>query len=366
MGNEKSLEKEVNAELEEFDVEPTEESEEEERDVLRYDISYYPSDMTLRVYLDKWIDKQLVVPDFQRKYIWDMVQASKLIESFLIGIPVPGVFLYKEHGTNKLQVVDGQQRIESVVRYFKGRFDDRIFRLKNVRSSWEGKTYDELSKADQYQLQDSVLRATVIQQLSPEDNSSIYHIFERLNTGGVKLSSMEIRKCVYAGNTFKLLEEMNKLTKWRDLIGKPKLDKRLRDVELVLRILALAENWSAYEKPMKSFLNSFMIAKRILNEKELSTYTSRLRKNFETACTLALNEIGERPFHLRGRLNLGVMDSTMSTILRNVSTKNKSIKTGFDKMLNDKTFIEAVTYNTSDATAVDTRFKLAHKYLFNL
>ncbi len=133
---------------EDFEVQPTEEAEEEEVDELRYEITSYPSDMTLRVYYDKWKDGQLVIPDFQRKFVWDIVQASKLIESFLIGIPVPGVFLYKEQKTNKLLVIDGQQRIESIARFFEEKFDDKLFRLKNVRASWDKKIYSELLKSD--------------------------------------------------------------------------------------------------------------------------------------------------------------------------------------------------------------------------
>ena len=183
---------------EELEIDPTEESEDEEQDLIKYQISYYPSDLTLQGYRDKWDSGQLDIPEFQRSFVWDQVRASKLIESFLLGLPVPGVFLYKQQKTNKLQIIDGQQRILSAIRFFEARFDERVFRLKNVHPTWEGKTYTDLSESDQYQLQDTVLRATIVQQLDPADSSSIYHIFERLNTGGLNLSPMEIRKCVYS------------------------------------------------------------------------------------------------------------------------------------------------------------------------
>jgi uncharacterized protein with ParB-like and HNH nuclease domain len=114
-------------EAEEIEIDQTEEPEEREEDLIRYEISYYPSDLTLQVYHDKKKDKQLVIPEFQRNYVWDQVQASKLVESFLLGIPVPGVFLYKERKTNKLLVIDGQQRILSIIKFFEGRFDERFF-----------------------------------------------------------------------------------------------------------------------------------------------------------------------------------------------------------------------------------------------
>jgi hypothetical protein len=241
-----------------WDVELTVQPEQDEQDVLTYRISYYPADLTLKGYLEKSRTNQLVIPPFQRSYVWDQVKASKLIESFLLGLPVPGVFLYKERNTNKLQVIDGQQRILSAVRFFKNEFDEKIFRLKNVHPKWNGKTYDELDEVDRFQLDDTVSRATVVQQLDPDDDSSVFHIFERLNTGGINLNPMEIRKCVYMGAQFSMLEDINSLDSWRKLIGQQKIDKRYRDVELVLRVVALAHSWETYKKPMKGFLNSYL------------------------------------------------------------------------------------------------------------
>jgi len=105
-----------NQEEEKWEVEQTEESEESEQDVITYEINYYPSDLTLKGYLGKWDSKQLYVPPFQRNYVWDQSQASKLIESFLLGLPVPGVFLYKERKSARLQIIDGQQRILSAIK----------------------------------------------------------------------------------------------------------------------------------------------------------------------------------------------------------------------------------------------------------
>ena len=200
------------------------------KDTISYEISSYPSDMTLQVYQGKWKAEQLLIPEFQREYVWDRTRASKLIESFLLGLPVPGVFLYKARSTNKLLVIDGQQRILSAVRFFEGRFGSRAFCLKNVNPKWEGKTFQELPERDQLQLQDAILRATIVQQIDPDDNSSVYHIFERLNTGSVRLSPMEIRRCVYAGPFSTLLEELNDDGCWRAIFGRDERDKRLRDV----------------------------------------------------------------------------------------------------------------------------------------
>ncbi|CCQ91193.1 conserved hypothetical protein [Nitrospina gracilis 3/211] len=347
---------------ENWEVDETEESEQREQDVIKFQITYYPADFTLRGYFDKIENGQLEIPPFQRNYVWDRVQASKLIESFLLGLPVPGVFLYKERKTNKLRVIDGQQRIISVVRFFKNEFENQLFRLKNINAKWEGKTFEELSEPDRFQLDDTVLRATVVQQIDPGDDSSIYHIFERLNTGGMKLNPMEIRKCVYFSDLFMTLQEMNKFEQWRKILGKPHEDKRFRDVELILRILALKDEWELYEKPMKQFLNNFMSTNKNLTFDKNKTYFEGLKREFSGVCEFIFRNLGAKPFHIRGRLNYAVMDSIMVTAYDAIGSV-KDFKDRYSSLLEDKVYFENVTKNTSDEATVRQRFKKAQEYL---
>lgn len=340
---------------EEWDVDVTEESEEQEQDVFSYQINSYPADITLRGYLDKWDEGQIEIPEFQRNYVWDQVKASKLIESFLLGLPVPGVFLYKDRKSNKLAVIDGQQRILSSIRFFKNVFDEKIFRLKNVLPKWEGKTYSDLEDSDRFQLNDTVLRATVVQQLDPEDDSSIYHIFERLNTGGINLNPMEIRKCVYFGDLFALLEELNGDENWRKIIVKPKIDKRLRDVELVLRCLSLHESWKEYDKPMKGFLNGFMAKVKGMEDDERDTKLNELRETFKVTCEIIVNQLPEKPFHLRGRINYAAMDSIFNAVAE--LGDNGNLDPGYKSLLEDAEFLESATINTSDGKTLYLRFQ---------
>lgn len=343
---------------EEWDYDKTEDTEEQEQDVFAYQISSYPADITLKGYLDKWNSGQLTIPEFQRNYVWDQVKASKLIESFLLGLPVPGVFLYKDRKTNKLAVIDGQQRILSSIRYFKNEFDEKIFRLKNVLPRWEGKTYEDLEESDKFQLDDTVLRATVVQQIDPEDDSSIYHIFERLNTGGINLNPMEIRKCVYFGRMFSSLERMNEDENWRKIIAKPNIDKRLRDVELVLRCLALHYDWKSYEKPMKGFLNSFMAKTKKMNDEELEKVISELESKFLSACQKIEGHLVDKPFHLRGRINYAALDSIFNAFAV-MSEVPKDINERYEKLISDKEFIDTATINTSDDKTLYIRFQRA-------
>ena len=339
-------------------IEETEEPGEDEADELvSYEILNYPADTTLKGYLEQWDAQQLRVPPFQRLYVWDLKKASKLIESFLLGLPVPGVFLFKERESAHFLIIDGQQRISSVVAFQKELFNDKaVFRLQNVAPQWNGKKFSDLDDRDKFKFETAVMRSTIIQQLKPNDSSSIYHIFERLNTGGVNLNPMEIRQCIGYQPFIQILQQLNRSASWRSLIGQKSLDKRLRDVELILRVMALSEQLDTYDKPMKSFLNRYVESKR----KAESTFPS-MKGHFEAACKLAAMELGKKPFHLRGRLNYGVLDSVLATLFKNQNITD--LKSKFDVLTHNVIYVDSVTKNTSDTSVLKARFNLAEEIL---
>lgn len=341
----------------EWDVEETEEKPEDEQDQpIQFEIMNYPADITLGGYVDHWDRNELQVPPFQRMYVWDRVKASKLVESFLLGLPVPGTFLYKQRTKPGYLIIDGQQRIVSLVRYIKGTFDESVFRLKNVDAKYEGKAFKDLTEDEQFRFKGLTLRATIIQQIDPQDDTSIYHIFERLNTGGVNLNPMEVRQCVSHGPLVNALKEINTIPSWRKIIGMPKIDKRLRDVELALRCIALSEDGGNYEKPMKGFLNKYMEDRRGKDDD-----IADLIDNFKRTTDYVLDQLGEKPFHLRGRLNYGALDSIMAWTLADVAPKDLSER--FAKLKADSEYDEAITYNTSDESVVAARLAKAYEVL---
>jgi uncharacterized protein with ParB-like and HNH nuclease domain len=352
----------MSAALEDSDLEidPTEPSAEDEAlPAPKYEIFSYPADTTLKGYKDQWNAKptQLVVPEFQRDYVWDQVRASKLIESFLLGLPVPPVFLYRSQDKKAFLIIDGQQRIRSAVDFQNGMFKDAAFRLKGVAEKWAGKSFRDLNEADQFQIENAVLRGMIIQQTDPKDNKSIYQIFERLNTGGVRLNPMEVRNCVSHGEFLTELREVNKLLSWRKLLGLETPDKRFKDVELILRVLALHDNVDGYEKPMKGFLNDYSSKM----SKEKFEEFKPLLENFKATCDAVLNQLGEKPFHLRGKLNFSVLDSVLVAVMK--SPVPNDLKNKFAQLRADKDFESAYTYNTSDEGVLKPRIKKATEIL---
>lgn len=354
--------------IDDQDLEVDEESNDEEA-YVPYDIHAYPSDLTLNGIHDMWHSGDLVVPEFQRNFVWTIGQSSLLIESFLMGLPVPQMFLYVDDDNRNL-VIDGLQRMMSIVYYMDGYFGDesiqgkkQVFRLTglNEKSPFHRKTFSELTDSDQRKLRGSVLRAINIRQMKPkEEKTSIYHIFERLNTGGTPLKPQEIRNVVFRGALVDILRKANKDRNWRQLIGKATFDRHQKDVELVLRVFSLAYGFSKYEKPMKEFLNKMMDEHRLGTTKAAKEFGVA----FAEACAVAKDRLPNKPFHLRGgRLNVSALDSILATFIANPKRIQSDLTSAYESLRADSKFDNATYYGTSDVSVVKDRFEAVKRHL---
>ncbi|NQT45874.1 MAG: DUF262 domain-containing protein [Candidatus Omnitrophica bacterium] len=335
---------------------------------IRYDIATYPSDFTLNGIVEMWRNGDITIPEYQREFVWTIRQASLLIDSFLMGLPVPPVFFYIDDENRNL-VIDGQQRILSTIFFFEGYFGfeniqgrRKVFRLHGLDAErpYSNKKFSELSESDQRKLKNTVLRAINIRQLAPlKDRSSVYHIFERLNTGGTPLKSQEIRNVVFRGPLVKMIRVLNNDKNWRKILGKKALDKHQRDVELILRIFALSYHLDSYTKPMKDFLN------RTMNDNRAGTKANfkKFQKLFPRVCKKIIEELGEKPFHVRGPLNTSILDSVICTVLRNNKKLPDNLSNNFNEILSDPNFEEVTTVATTDENIVKKRFDLVQKHL---
>lgn len=216
--------------------------EESSTDIRRFSITSYGADYTVDSLVKRMKAGAFTIPQFQRRFVWSQKHASKFIESLLMGLPVPGIFLYKEASTNKHLVIDGQQRLRTLQAFYDGVFGERKFRLSGVIDAWAGKTYNDLSPADQLKLDDSIVHATIFSQDEPKDVlDSIYFVFERINTGGIRLTAQEIRNAIAAGPFVHMIRELNKNEDWREIFGGPE-NKHSKDEELIIRFFAMLDN----------------------------------------------------------------------------------------------------------------------------
>lgn len=336
-----------------------------------FEIVSIPADFTLEGLVAKWKKGQLRIPGFQRKFVWTQRQASRLIESFLLGLPVPALFLYADPDTGEQQVIDGQQRLMSVVHFFSGTFQnasmlkEKQFRLVGLGegSRYAGLTAKELElqfKPLYAKLNDSVMRAFMIKQLDPDDATSIYHIFERLNTGGSRLLGQEIRNCVYHGRLNELLGRLNTNADWRRIIGTPQPDPRMRDIEMILRFVALYFFSSTYKKPMKDFLFTTMRKKRNLPSEEMAN----LETIFISTCNRIVGSLGERPFHKQRGMNPAVFDAVFTSFAKHPGELPVDIKSRTAALIDSEEFKRNASYRTTDAEEVAGRLQLASLSLF--
>lgn len=343
----------------------------EESSPAEYEISTYPADFTLEVLHTKWKAGEIKIPKFQRKFVWTQEQSSKLIESFLLGLPVPSIFLYTERSSETFLVIDGQQRLRSVFYFFDGQFGEEqkgrrtVFRLKGLNDSsrWKNRTFAELETEDEpsaKKLKNCVLRSFVVKQLDPRDDTSIYHIFERLNTGGTLLHNQEVRNCVYAGSFNDLLIELNTLPKWRKILGKQSLDNRQRDVELILRFFALHQWVGSYEKPMKDFMSKFMKKNQNAPQDKIAEY----KGIFTPVVEAVHNHLGEKPFHVWAGLNSSVYDSVFCAFASRIGNIPIDILERYGRLKGIPVFRDLVSGSTTDVDVVKRRMELASKTLF--
>jgi len=345
----------------------------EEEDSLssppEYRILTYPADFTIEVLYNKIKSDDIEIPKFQRKFVWNQAKASKLIESFLLGLPVPPVFLYSESSTKKLLVIDGQQRLKSIYYFIHGYFGEEkkgkknIFFLKNLneKSKWCNGRFENFSEEEKRDFANKVLRAFIVEQIDPKDNTSVYHIFERLNTGGTLLNNQEIRNCLYHGELNDLLIRLNEIKEWRFIVGKPTPDNRRRDVELILRFLSLYKNFSNYEKPLKEFMNNFMGNNRNPKKEDLA----EIKRIFTTTCQKIITSLGERPFHIRAGLNTAVFDSIFVNFARYIEKIPNDIKERFQRLIEDQDYYKYTRDATTDIKVIRERFAISEKILFS-
>ena len=323
-----------------------------------YTINSYPTDPTLEVLLSRSRRKEIHIPRFQRRWVWTHTQASQLIESFLLGLPVPAIFLHRQPTTQRLQIIDGQQRLQSIRGFFDGQLPNVAdFYLRDVDARWEGRRYADLVEPDRIRLRDAVLRTIIIEQTDPKDDSSVFHIFERLNTGGTHLNPQEIRNSAAEGPFNDLIIDLNENPHWRMIFGRTDSDARMRDVELIVRFQALLDDSEQYSKPMKTFLNDFM------KKHQLDTSDQPYRDDFVSTVERVVEALGPRPFHIRRGINAAVFDSVMVAFASS-PTIPTDIKERWTQLLENQCFDQTTRSSTTDEDTVRRRLVLAKTVLF--
>lgn len=360
-----------------------------------YDVSVFPSDFTIAAIFSLINSGAVSMPVFQRNYVWDRKRASRFIESLILGLPVPQVFLYQK-ALNKFLVIDGQQRLLSVYYFVRQRFplpekraelrkifddnngipedvlsDDKYFqdfKLQLPKTEDRGKNplqglkYSTLGIYDSFEYM--TMRCMAVRNNNADgDDRAVFEIFSRLNTGGVKLGSQEIRACLYYSEFYRMVCRLNQNSIWRALCGKPE-DSRFRDTDILLRAFALLCNGEQYNGSMNAFINRYTKEAMDYSSDDIA-YFCNLFESFMEAC----RELPRELFTTRkGKLNAALFESVF-VVAAGECFKNRSLVTGklqqesISKLKADPEFAEAVTHSTSHTKNVARRIEKAREYL---
>ncbi len=324
--------------------------------------------------LKKWHDRGSLIldPPWQRQYVWNQSQASKLIESFLVGIPVPVIYLAKDEKAN-YEVIDGQQRLQSVFDFLNNKYP---LRGLNILTDIQNKKFNALDGALQRTIEDTTLRSFEFE--SNTDRDMLFVVFERLNTGGTKLNEMEIRNCIYRGELNNLIIDLGKDRNFMAVINQKGLDRRMADRALVLRFLAFHHNTHIKcTKGLKRFLNDFLEDYRNPSAKRLAEF----RDVFEKCMKASLTVFGEQGFRLKkedvGSISLGEWSNRANApIFQAVSTSFADYDLGqitrssdriyeeyLDLISTDKDWVERVRTATGESTRLKYVFEQWRKRL---
>ena len=349
-----------------------------------FSVSSFGADLSFRELIDRYDDNELVKPELQRKYVWDKTEASRFIDSILLGLPVPSIFLAKTED-EKMLIVDGYQRIMTVYDYVRGIFnqDDRVFRLsrsEKINRRWRGKAFTELGDSEQRKIKNTTIHSIVFVQDHPSgSNTSMYQVFERINTSGRTLMSQEIRNCIYQGTFNSFLIDANKLPSWRRLFGSAVEDSRMRDIEFVLRYVSLGSDEFMAEQnervSLKRFLNVFMGKHKNAGEARLAEY----RESFVLTMNYLASVFGLSAFHnistknpdkLVDKFNPTIFDSvsiaTRSALLRGRKIQHAKPEAARRELLRNEEYRGAISAETMRTENIRLRINLASRALFGV
>jgi uncharacterized protein with ParB-like and HNH nuclease domain len=371
---------------------------EDDYQIDEYDLTATPNDFNVLTIFSFVESGAVKIPGFQRNYVWDLRRASKLIESLILGLPVPQLFLYEE-ARNRFLVIDGQQRLMSIYYFVKQRFprkekrvalrrifdtkggipdevlhDDSYFQpfklslseqLPDRKNKFKGLNYATLGEyKTQFDLR-PIRNVIVKQNRPPDDDSCVFEMFNRLNTGGINLRPQEIRGSLYHSSFYETLQRINADPRWRRFLQMPEPDIHMKDVEILLRAFAMLIDGGNYRPSMSKFLNRFSRRAKGHDE-EFNKYLEALFGAFLKASSALPPDVF---FSLRTkRFSIALFEAAFAVVcgpaLSAASLAVPSVpEVALRRVDADPTFVEASEKASADKVNVERRLALARAVL---
>lgn len=349
-----------------------------ERTVRTQDIEY-----DLETLVKKLENKVIKLdPEYQRKHRWNEETSSKLIESLILNIPIPLVYLSQDvdvdkedEGIARYSVIDGQQRLTAIKTFMKNKLK---LQGMQVLEDLNGYFYKDLPSFLIRRLEERTIKCLRID--STIDSQVKYDIFERLNSGSVILGTQELRNAVYRGAFNDLIKDLAENENFRILnqidINNPSKSKKVQkmeDVELVLRFFAFSNNrYKSMRKGLKNFLSKSMDEFNSLSPNQLEM----LKNKFENTMRIIIEIFGERAFakyklvgnHYQemSAFNISVYDALAIAVADEIDKGkklNKKSAEEFKKLFKNEEFFNTISGSTNDKSKIEYRIDSAKKVI---
>ena len=324
-------------------------------------------------------EKEIVIrPEYQRLFRWTNAQRSRLIESIILGLPIPPIFLI-EGDSGILELIDGLQRVSSVIQFLDhSAINEPELTLSNcdILTELEGLRLSDIPLSIRLKVKRSPIRATIINKSG--DSFVKYEMFKRLNTGGEILSAQEIRNCssrmVEGGDSFyDAIQEMAKHPTFTQATSRlPDTFKEKRaDEELVLRFFAVTIYRDRYKGNIEEWLDSLM---EDILFRRIDFNLPRQRKHFETTFDLISEKAGDEAFtrfnesgRPIGRLAPAYYEATIYAFSENISTIKEispdEVKERLRTAFSDEDFLKSTGPGANTIQKLETRVAVVSRYL---
>ena len=328
--------------------------------------------------LKRQFDKQRIQlsPTYQRGNVWSQKQKSELIESILMGIPLPIMYFFEDKNGIK-QVVDGKQRLSALFDFMENKF---TLTDLSIMSELKGKKFKDLDGINQGKIEDYKVSINVIKPPTPDRIK--FDIFDRVNRGGTRLNNQEMRNAIYQGEATKLLERLKDGEDFKKATDYSIRDKVMKDRYVILRFIAFYL-WKKgkltqangelveYKSDIDNFLGKTM---EFLNSSDNKTLQD-IEKTFNFAMKNACNIFGQNGFRVstyfnedyKRAVNMALFE-VLSYLLSHKETEQYPEKTKelVFTLFKDSDFNDSITSPVDSSTKLNKRFEKIESVLKEL
>lgn len=305
--------------------------------------------------------------EFQREEVWDRKQQSELIESVLMGLPLPLIYLYEDKNAN-LIVVDGRQRLTAFFKYM-----DNEYKLSDLKILCElsGKKFNELEPVLQSKLEDYQLMVQVIKPPTPDEIK--FQIFDRVNRGGTPLNNQEMRNALYQGNSTILLKKLSESDEFLKATSNGISPKRMKDRYVILRSIAFYllrkdllttgdGKLVEYKGGLDDLLGKTM---EFLNTSN-KVFLERLENDFLNAMKLTNQVLDENAFRLtktnkrKSPINMNVFEvwTYLMILLASEDISHICIRNSYMRLIDNRAFCDSIASHRDSSRKVDIRYRI--------